>query len=124
MHSMVLGEKLGKDETRLQVDHTLFKHMVGSLIYLIATRPDLMFVVSFISRFMAAPTQLHLQAIKRVMRYLKGTTSLGIWYQQGEVGNGLTAVRYHFLRDLIKEGTITLEYCNTEVRLVDILTKP
>ncbi|KAL8166197.1 hypothetical protein V2J09_007696 [Rumex salicifolius] len=65
---IVPGQKIGKDEGGVQVDHTLFKQMVGSLMYLTATRPDLMFVVSFISRFMGAPTQLHFQTLKRVLR--------------------------------------------------------
>ncbi|XP_048229099.1 secreted RxLR effector protein 161-like [Ricinus communis] len=64
--------------------------MVGSLMYLTATRPDLMFVVSLISRFMASPTQLHYVAVKRIMRYLKGTINYGIWYKQGE-GSDLVA---------------------------------
>lgn len=59
-------------------------------MYLTATRPDLMFVVSPISRFMAAPIHLHIQAIKRVIRYLKGTISFGIWYKQ-DTESGLTA---------------------------------
>ncbi|XP_062028617.1 secreted RxLR effector protein 161-like [Rosa rugosa] len=57
--------------------------MVGSLMYLTATRPDLMYVVSLISRFMERPTELHHQAVKRVMRYLKGTMELGILYKKG-----------------------------------------
>ena len=53
-------------------------------MYLIATRPDLAFVVSLISRFMERPTELHQQVVKRVLRYIKGTTELGISYQRGE----------------------------------------
>ena len=48
-------------------------------MYLIATRPDMMFVVSLISRYMENPTELHLLAAKRVLRYLKGTTEFGIF---------------------------------------------
>jgi hypothetical protein len=51
-------------------------------MYLTATRPDLMYVVCLISRFMANPTEIHLQAAKRVFRYLKGTVNLGIFYQK------------------------------------------
>ncbi|XP_050232866.1 secreted RxLR effector protein 161-like [Mercurialis annua] len=57
--------------------------MVGSLMYLTATRPDLAFVVSLISRYMERPTELHQQAVKRVLRYIKGTTELGIFYKRG-----------------------------------------
>ena len=51
-------------------------------MYLTATRPDLMYVVCLISRFMANPSEIHLQAAKRVLRYLKGTVDLGIFYQK------------------------------------------
>ncbi|KAF2295180.1 hypothetical protein GH714_031936 [Hevea brasiliensis] len=65
---IVPGQKLSRDEGGESVDATQFKQMVGSLMYLTASRPDLMFVVSFISRFMANPTKLHFAAIKRVLR--------------------------------------------------------
>ncbi|XP_004298107.1 PREDICTED: uncharacterized protein LOC101309926 [Fragaria vesca subsp. vesca] len=52
--------------------------MVGSLMYLTVTRPDLMFVGNLVSRYMENPTELHMQAIKRILRYVKGTVELGI----------------------------------------------
>lgn len=79
---IVPGQKVGRDEAGVKVDSTLYKQMVGSLMYLTATRPDLMFVVSLISRFMANPTELHFATAKRIMRYLKGTLEFGIWYQR------------------------------------------
>lgn len=193
-------------------------------MYLTAARPDLMFVVCLISRFMANPTQLHFAAVKRIMRYLKGTMEYGIWYKRGEgtklvgytdsdyagdvdnskstsgyvfmMSGGAVAwssrkqpivtlsttdaeyiaaaycacqaiwmgrvlkeigyeqegemvimcdntstiklsknavmhgrskhirVRYHFLRDLTKEGVVKLIYCSTDEQLADIMTKP
>lgn len=80
---IVPGTKLTKDVTCEKVDSTFYKQIVGSLMYLTATRPDTMFVVSLISRFMESPTKMHLAAAKRVLRYLKGTISLGILYQKG-----------------------------------------
>lgn len=80
---MVPGQKLVRDEAGVKADSTLYKQMVESLIYLTATRPDMMFVVCLISRFMANPTELHFAAVKRIMRYLKGTMELGIWYERG-----------------------------------------
>ncbi|XP_048231282.1 secreted RxLR effector protein 161-like [Ricinus communis] len=56
--------------------------MVGSLMYLTATIPNLAFVVSLISRFMERPTEMHQQVVKRVLRYLKGTIELGILYKK------------------------------------------
>jgi len=51
-------------------------------MYLTTTRPDMMFSVSLISRFMSRPTELHLQAAKRILRYLQGTTNFGILYKR------------------------------------------
>ena len=70
-------------ENGVQVDETLYKQMVGCLMYLTATRPDLMYVVSLVSRYMSKPTELHILAVKRIMRYLKGTTELGVFYKKG-----------------------------------------
>ena len=80
---IVPGFKLMKDEGGVKVDKTYYKQVVGSLMYLTATRPDMMFVVSLISRYMENPTELHLQAAKRVLRYLQGTTEFGIFYRKG-----------------------------------------
>lgn len=83
LNPIVPGSKLSKDEGGVQVDSTMFKQIVGSLMYLSATRPDMMFVTSLISRFVERPTQLHLAAAKRILRYLKGTREYGIFYQKG-----------------------------------------
>jgi hypothetical protein len=221
---IVPGCKIFKDENGVHVDETLFKQMVGSFMYLTATRPDLMYVVSLISRYMGKPTELHLLAAKRILRYLKGTTGLGILYKKGGderlvgyadsnyagdledrkstsgyvfmIGSGAVAwssrkqpivtlstteaefvaaascasqaiwmkrilerlsqsqskcttifcdnsstiklsrnpvlhgrskhidVRFHFLRDLTREGTVELVYCGTQEQLADVMTKP
>ncbi|KAM1072945.1 hypothetical protein ACFX2B_017883 [Malus domestica] len=81
---IVPGTKLTKDLTGERVDNTYYKQIVGSLMYLAATRPDTMFVVSLISRFMEGPTEMHLAAAKRVLRYVKGTIGLGVLYRKGE----------------------------------------
>ena len=80
---VVPGFKLTKDEGGVEVDSTVYKQMVGSLMYLTATRPDLMFIVSLISRYMERPTESHLLAAKRALRYIKGTVSLGMFYKKG-----------------------------------------
>ncbi|KAF2304474.1 hypothetical protein GH714_031884 [Hevea brasiliensis] len=221
---IVPGQKLSRDEGGESVDATQFKQNGGSLMYLTASRPDLMFVVSFISRFMANPTKLHFAAIKRVLRYLKGTVNYGLFYRRGgesrlvgytdsdyagdiddskstsgyaflfsggavawssrkqpivtlstteaefiaaaacacqaiwmrrileeighsqEEGTALMCdntstiklsknpvlhgrskhirVRFHFLRDLVKEGIVELQFCGTKEQLADVMTKP
>ncbi|KAI3503168.1 hypothetical protein L1887_31605 [Cichorium endivia] len=82
-----LGTILSKDEAGEEVDHTLFKQLVRSLLYLTTTTPDLMYGVSLISRFMARPKLSHWMAAKRLLRYLKGTTKFGVLYKRG-VHNG------------------------------------
>lgn len=79
--------KVSKEETSVTVDETYYKQLVGSLMYLTATRPDMMFVISLISRYMAKPIELHLQAAKRALRYLRGTVNYGIYYKKGGDGD-------------------------------------
>ena len=221
---MVPGFKLTKDEGGAKVDPTQYKQMIGSLMYLTVSRPDLTYVVSLVSRYMENPTALHMVAIKRILRYLKGTYELGICYKKGGgtsdivaysdsdyagdlddrrstsgyvfmMGTGTVswsskkqavvtlstteaeyisaalcacqviwiqrilnhlswdqrncviycdncstiklsknpvmhgrskhiAIRYHFLRDLSKEGIVNLKYCRTQDQIADIMTKP
>lgn len=77
------GCKLPKNDKSSSVNSTVFKQIVCSLMYLHATRPDVMFGVSMISRFMEQPTMEHLAAAKRVLRYLKGAADMGIMYNRG-----------------------------------------
>lgn len=218
------GNKLTKEGDGNEVDTTHYKQIVGNLMYLTATRPNLMYVVGLISRYVERPTEIHLQAAKRVMRYLKGTINFGILYSSKGLGEllaytasdyagdlddrkstsgyvfllGTSAiswsskkqpvvtlsttevefiaaascacqgvwlrrilnqlgqsqnqclpiycdnsstiklsknpvmhgrsehidVRFHFLRDLVKDGVIELIFCNTQEQLSDIMTKP
>ncbi|KAI5316235.1 hypothetical protein L3X38_045411 [Prunus dulcis] len=83
LNPVVPGFKLTKDEGGVEVDSTVYKQMVGSLMYLTSTRPDLMFIISLISRCMERPTEAHLLAAKRAFRYVKGTIDLGIFYKKG-----------------------------------------
>ncbi|GJR88647.1 retrovirus-related pol polyprotein from transposon TNT 1-94 [Tanacetum coccineum] len=77
---MVDRLKLDEDLLGIPVDQTRFRGMVGSLMYLTASRPDLVFAVCMCARYQAKPTKKHLEAIKRVFRYLKGTINMGLWY--------------------------------------------
>eukprot|EP00253_Pinus_taeda_P002039 PITA_02039 len=67
----VMGLKLGKEDSSKDFDPSFYKSIVGSLMYLTATRPDIMHAVSLISRFMERPKEAHWQAAKRVLRYVK-----------------------------------------------------
>ncbi|GJT18542.1 putative ribonuclease H-like domain-containing protein [Tanacetum coccineum] len=70
---MVDRLKLDEDPLGIPVDQTRFRSMVGSLMYLTASRPDLVFAVCMCARYQASPTKKHLEALKRVFRYLRGT---------------------------------------------------
>ncbi|CAM8940819.1 unnamed protein product [Rhodiola kirilowii] len=85
------NDTLGKDESSPQIDQTLYRGMIGSLLYLPASRPDIMYSVCLCARFQANPRETHLKAVKRILRYLKGTDTLCLWYPR----NGdLRLVRY------------------------------
>ncbi|GJT16570.1 retrovirus-related pol polyprotein from transposon TNT 1-94 [Tanacetum coccineum] len=75
--------KLTKDKECESVDSTKYQGMIGSLLYLMASRPDIMFGVCLYARFQEDPKISHLEAVKRIFRYIKGTTHLGLWYPKG-----------------------------------------
>ena len=79
-----IGIKLTKEGDRRAVDATYFKKIVGSLRYLTCTRPDICYVVGLVSRYMESPRQVHLQVIKRIMSYIKGNTTLGLFYSSSK----------------------------------------
>ncbi|GJU88146.1 retrovirus-related pol polyprotein from transposon TNT 1-94 [Tanacetum coccineum] len=87
---MVEKSKLDEDPQGKAVDPTHYRGMVGTLMYLTASRPDLTFVVSMCARYQAKPTEKHLHAIKRIFKYLRGTINRGLWYPK-DSSIGLTA---------------------------------
>lgn len=219
---MVPGNRMTKEGDGSSVDSTSFKQLVGSLRYLTATRPDLIYSVNLVSRYMENPSEQHLSAAKRILRYVQGTREFGIQYKRGgepslvgfvdsdyagdeddrkstsgyafmwcggavswaskkqpivtlstteaeyvaaaygacqgvwlknvlnDIGldQELTvfcdnssaiklsrnpvlhgrskhiSVRYHFLRELVSEGVLSMEYCSTQDQIADIMTKP
>jgi transposase InsO family protein len=78
---LVTNEKLQKDDGSPEADASHYRSLIGSLLYLTATRPDIMFATSLLSRFMQKPSQIHFGVGKRVLRYLQGTKEYGIWYK-------------------------------------------
>nr|GEW50392.1 hypothetical protein [Tanacetum cinerariifolium] len=77
---MVEKSKLDEDPQRKAVDPTHYCGMVGTLMYLTASRPDLTFVVCMCAWYQAKPTKKHLHEIKRIFKYLRGTVNRGLWY--------------------------------------------
>ncbi|GAA0149860.1 hypothetical protein LIER_37011 [Lithospermum erythrorhizon] len=180
----VLQKESGIFICQKQYAETILK---GSLMYLTRTRPYIMFATCVASRYMASPTELHLQLAKRILRYLKGTLQYGIMYKRSSTDGELMVytdrdyagdiidrktcvcqalwmkrilssidyrrgsctvikcdnsstiklsknpvmhgrckhidVRYHFLRDRVKEGVISLIHCGSAEQVADIMTK-
>ncbi|GJS36599.1 putative ribonuclease H-like domain-containing protein [Tanacetum coccineum] len=74
------NKPLVKDEDGVEVDVHEYRSMIGSLMYLTASRPDIMFAVCACARFQVTPKASHLHAVKRIFRYLKHQPKLGLWY--------------------------------------------
>ncbi|GJT15015.1 putative ribonuclease H-like domain-containing protein [Tanacetum coccineum] len=77
---METQKALLKDADGEDVDEHLYRSMIGSLMYLTSSRPDIMFAVCACARFQVNPKVSHLHAVKRIFRYLKGQPKLGLWY--------------------------------------------
>ncbi|GKA77829.1 hypothetical protein Tco_0784366 [Tanacetum coccineum] len=75
--------KLTKDDECESIDSTNYRGMIGSLLYLMTSRPDIMFSVCLCARFQEAPKTSHFKVVKRIFRYIKGTMHLGLWYPKG-----------------------------------------
>ena len=68
---MVTGCKLSKDDESVEVDHTMFRSMIGSLLYVTATRTDVTQAVGLVARFQSTPKETHVTTVKRIFKYLK-----------------------------------------------------
>ncbi|KAJ9539228.1 hypothetical protein OSB04_031961 [Centaurea solstitialis] len=78
--------------------------MIGPLLYLTASRPDIMYATCLCARYQADPKESHLKAVKRIFRYLKGTPNLGLRYP--------------------RDSGVDLHFIPTEYQLADLFTKP
>jgi hypothetical protein len=76
--------KLRKDDDSKSTDQRQYRSMIGILLYVKTSRPDVMQVVRHVARFQAAPKESHVLAVKRIFRYLKGTKEFGSWYPKGK----------------------------------------
>ncbi|XP_068343981.1 uncharacterized mitochondrial protein AtMg00810-like [Pyrus communis] len=78
---LVVNEKFQRYDGSGDADESMYRSLVGSLLYLTATRPDIMYAASLLSRFMHKPTCIHYGAAKRILRYIQGTLDFGIMYE-------------------------------------------
>nr|GEZ90856.1 retrovirus-related Pol polyprotein from transposon TNT 1-94 [Tanacetum cinerariifolium] len=164
---MVEKSKLDEDKEGKAVDPSHYCGMIGTLLYLTATRPNLQFAICMCARYLARPTEKHLHAVKRIFCYLRGTVNQGLWYlkdssialttfadvdhagsrdtrrdrliswsskrQKSVAISSMEAeyialskhidIRYHFIKEHVKNGVIELYFVNTEYQLADLFTK-
>ena len=80
--SMNQKEKFCKEDGPVKIDETLYRTLIGCLMYLTATRPDIMNATSILSRYMHCGSEIHFQAAKRIVRYIKGTIDYGLKFCQ------------------------------------------
>ncbi|GJT30841.1 retrovirus-related pol polyprotein from transposon TNT 1-94 [Tanacetum coccineum] len=137
---MVDRLKLDEDPLRILVDQTRFQSMVGSLMYLTASMPDLVFTVCMRARYQASPTKKHLEALKqmRTIQVVKiheevrqeVLSSLGINYAIALYCNNVQHsrskhidIRHHFIQEQVKKGVVELYFVTTDYQLADIFTK-
>ncbi|XP_070023415.1 uncharacterized mitochondrial protein AtMg00810-like [Nicotiana sylvestris] len=98
--SIESGTKLSKFDEGEKVDPTFFKSLVGSLRYSTCTRPDILFAVKVVSRFMEAPSSTHLKVARRILRYLKGTTDFELFYSSSSDFNLMGFCDSDYARDI------------------------
>nr|GEV40482.1 hypothetical protein [Tanacetum cinerariifolium] len=132
----------GKDKTGKDVDLHIYRSMIGSLMYLTTSRPDIMFAVCACDKHQVTPKECHLHAVKRIFRYLKGHSKLGLWcpkespfdlvaYSDSDYGGATqdrksTARGCQFFgrRDCFEKKRISVDHIHTDENVADLLTKP
>nr|GEU32897.1 integrase, catalytic region, zinc finger, CCHC-type, peptidase aspartic, catalytic [Tanacetum cinerariifolium] len=126
---MVDRLKLDEDPLGIPVDQTRFRSMVGSLMYLTAIRPDLVYAICMCARDQASPTKKHLEALKRFFRYLRGTINWGLWYPK-DTAMALRAYAdpdhvgcQDTQRKQVEKGVVELYFVMMDYQLADISTK-
>ena len=80
---MATSTYLDLDEKGKSMDESRYRGMIESLLYLIASRPDIMLSIFLLARYQSNPKESHLTTVKRIIEYLEGTTNVGLWYPKG-----------------------------------------
>ncbi|GJW14326.1 retrovirus-related pol polyprotein from transposon TNT 1-94 [Tanacetum coccineum] len=130
---MVEKSKLDEDTQGKAVDPTHYRGMVGTLMYLTSSRPDLVYDVYMCARYQARPTEKHVHAVKRIFRYLRGIINRGLWYLKN-LAIALTAfadadhasctdTRRSTSGKQVENGVVELYFVSTEYQLAGIFTK-
>ncbi|GAA0144992.1 hypothetical protein LIER_05291 [Lithospermum erythrorhizon] len=123
--------KVGRDEKGEGIDVKLYQGMLGRLLYLIASRPDISHVVGVCARFQANPKESHLGHVKRILKYVKGTLNLGLLNTFDTTASLVGYCDADWACDnddrksteLVEDKIVTLEDVSIDKQLADIFTK-
>ncbi|GAA0163418.1 hypothetical protein LIER_19292 [Lithospermum erythrorhizon] len=124
--------KITKDEDGKVVDVSLYRSMIGSPLYLTASRPDIAHSVGVCATYQTNPKESHLNLVQRILKYVQGVMTLyrdnmsAISISKNPVQHSWTKhidIRPHFIRDLVEERVVKLEHVSSDKQLADILTK-
>nr|GFC56460.1 uncharacterized mitochondrial protein AtMg00810-like [Tanacetum cinerariifolium] len=101
---MEIKDKLDLDQNGTPVDATKYRSMIGALMYLKSSRPDIVHATCLCARYLAKPTEKHLKEVKRIFRYLRGTLNTGLWYMKDSSFEltGFSDVDYARCKDTFK----------------------
>nr|GEX04313.1 copia protein [Tanacetum cinerariifolium] len=101
---MEIKDKLDLDQNGTPVDATKYHSMIGTLMYLTSSRPNIVHATCLCARYQAKPTEKHLKEVKRILRYLRGTVNTGLWYSKNSVFEltGFSDVDYTGCKDTFK----------------------
>ncbi|GJT61876.1 hypothetical protein Tco_1005409 [Tanacetum coccineum] len=104
---MASETKLTRDEDGEPIDDTIYRGMIGSLLYLTASRPNIMFSVYLCAHFQEAPKASHLEVVERIFRYIKGTSYLRLWYPKGTGVETIVYADSDHARDYVDRKSIS-----------------
>nr|GEW93976.1 hypothetical protein [Tanacetum cinerariifolium] len=104
---MEIKDKLDLDQNGTPVDATKYRSMIGALMYLTSSRPNIVHATCLCARYQAKPTEKHLKEVKRIFRYLRGTVNTGLWYTKdfGFELTGFSDVDYVGCKDTFKSAS-------------------
>nr|GEU59590.1 hypothetical protein [Tanacetum cinerariifolium] len=125
---MEIKDKLDLDQNGILVDATKYRSMIGALMYLTSSRPDIVHATCLCARYQAMPTEKHLKEVKGSF-VISGellTRVFAIAISCNPIQHSRTkhiAIRYHFIKEHVEKGTIELYFVKTDYQLADIFTK-
>nr|GEU88259.1 putative ribonuclease H-like domain-containing protein [Tanacetum cinerariifolium] len=117
---MDIKDKLDLDQIRTPVDATKYRSMIGALMYLTSSIPDIVHATCVCARYQAHPTEKHLKEVKRIYRYLQGTINMGLWYTKdsGFELIGFSDANYAGCKDTFKSTSGGAQFLGEKHELV------